>query len=212
MNNTFFQIIPKKTFILILVLIVLIGLLSIIAILSPKAQKNLSVSPGPVVMRSPIPANNLSPLQKTITGKTSPQEIEQRFNVLNKQSLDSDKTSFTIPSSLVDRPDQIITQNNQAIFERTILIRNEREIIKISSIISRFGPPERILTGSKYYGRHTRIYVYANKGFAFIAITNEATDEMEIYEIHAFVPTSVENYLKEYGEDILLEAPTFEGE
>lgn len=189
----------------------LIVILSIIALLSSK-NRTIPPPPGPVVMGSPTPINSISPLQKTIIGKTTPQEIEQKYSILNKQTLDNNKTSYAIASSLTDRPDQIITQNNQTAFERLVLVKDQREIDKISSLITKFGPAEKVFTGSKYYGSQARTYIYASKGFALIAIVNEAKDEMEIYEIQSFVPTSVDIYVATYGEDLQMNAPTFKGE
>lgn len=207
MNNQFFQIIPKKSLLLILFLIISIGILSIISLLSPRTN-SVPVSPRPVIMQSPAPINNVLPLQKTVTGKTPTQEIEKNFNILNKQPLENNKISYTIASPLNARPDQILTQNNLAIFERVVVVGRQEETNKISSIITRFGPAEKIFKGSKYYGDHMSTYVYASKGFTIIG--NDNADE--IYEIQTFIPTSVENYLKNYGEDILLDASTFKGE
>lgn len=210
MNNSFFQIIPKKTFFLIIFLITLIGILGGISLLSPK-DAPVPASPEPVIMQSPS-AVNISSLQKTIPGKTTAQEIEQKISIRTKQSLENNKTSYTIESPLITRPDQIITQNNEVIFERVVLVKNQQEVTNISSITAKLGPPEKAFTGSKYYGHQIRTYIYASKGLAFIAATNDATNEMEIYEIQTFIPTSVENYMKEYGEDILLDRPAFQGE
>lgn len=207
MNNQFFQIIPKKNLLLILFLILSIVILTIISLLSPKTTP-APTPPKPIIMQSPIPTNNISPLQKTVTGKTLTQEIEQKYNILNKQSLGNNKTSYTITSPLDARPDQILTQDNRVIFEKVVIVGRQNETNKISSIMTRFGPAEKIFKGSKYYGNHLSTYIYAGKGFAIIG--NDNADE--IYEIQTFNPTSVESYIKEYGEDILLEVPTFKGE
>lgn len=211
MNNSFIQLFPKKTLFVILFLLVLITILSIIVLLSSKNPPT-PTPVRPVIMGSPTPVINISPLQKTVIGQTTSQEIEQKFNILNKQTLNDNKTSYTITSSLINRPDQIITQNNQSIFERLVMVKDQREIIKTSSVFIKFGPADKIFTGSKYYGRQTRTYVYARKGFALIAIANDVKDEMEIYEIQTFPPTSVENYITAYGQDLMLNAPPFQGE
>lgn len=195
----------KKVFMLILVLVGFILILGMIALFQPKSEP--VSSPGPVVMQSPLDKKIIS-RQKTVIGKTTKDEVKESFDILNEQTLDGNKTSYSVASPLDARPDQIIVQNDKAFFERLVLVGRDDGSEKISSFVIKFGPAEKIYTGSKYYGDHMTTYIYAGKGFAFIA--NDNADE--IYEIQYFNPTTVESYIAAYGSDILLNPPEKKGE
>lgn len=144
--------------------------------------------------------NTISPLQKSIIGKTTTQDIEKTNPTMGKQILPSGEIKYEIESTLIGRPNEMIFENNTAKFERIITIKGATESgkLKISSQILKFGPAEKIIEGSEFYGARIKTYIYPSKGFAFIANPNAD----EIYELQTFIPTTIDDYLSKYGEDI----------
>lgn len=188
-----YSFIPKKTLTLIIFLLVII--IALAAILFLRQPKSPPPSPLPVISQSPV---TISPLQKTLIGRTKPEDVEKTYQIKDKKTLPNGDLSYSINSKLDARPDQIIFHNSAANFERIIVVGNEK-ILKLSDQILKYGPAEKVLKASKYYGNHMETHIYASKGFAFIVNPNAD----EIYEIQTFSPTSLDNYLTTYGEDIV---------
>lgn len=193
--NKLYSFIPKKTLLLIILLLGAIVVLGLI--LFVRQSKKATLLPAPVISQSPP---TLSSLQKSAIGKTTLDEVEKSHQITDKQVLANGDIEYSINSKVETRPDQIVFHNKLAQFERTVIVGNPTmsDTLKLSDQISRYGPAERIIKGSKFYGSHMDTYIYAAKGFTFIANTNAN----EIYEIQTFTPTSFENYLSNYGKDI----------
>lgn len=194
MDKVYFFI-PKKTFLLITLLLVAIVVLVLILFISQ--SKKVTSPPSPVISQSPSP---LSPLQKTIIGKTTINDIGKSYPSGDKQTLPNGDLKYSVNSKLEARPDQIIFHNNVTQFERIIILGNTSLSgnTKLSDQVAKYGPAEKVIKGSKFYGYHMDTYIYPAKGIAFIA--NTYADEIE--EIQIFTPTSLENYISNYGEDI----------
>lgn len=145
------------------------------------------------------PITTLSPLQKTIIGTTTRQEIEQMPQI-TRTPISENTDQYNFSSEYVSRPNIIITENDLAAFERIVTSEKSSSpgFSRISELMNKFGQPEETITGSTHYGRFVNTYIYANKGFAIIG--NPYTDE--VYEIQQFTPMSVENYRSKYGQDI----------
>lgn len=190
-----YSFIPKKAFILAIVLLGMI-LISIFVLVARQPNRPTS-SPAPVISQTPT---TQFPQQKTIIGKTTATDLEKDQKITSKKALPNGDTQYSINSSIETRPNQVVVGENKAKFERIVVIGREAGPIplKISEQIIKFGPAERVVKGSKFYGFHMDTYIYANKGFAFVA--NTQTDE--IYEIQTFTPTSVDKYLSSFEEDI----------
>lgn len=187
--------IPKKTLALIAGLIIII--ITLILILIINQPKKAITPPPPVISQSPTTSFLF---QKSIIGKTTPTDIEKAYQVKDKRTLANSDLEYSLDSKLQARPDQIIFHNNLAQFERTVVLgkTNASNYLKISDQIIKYGPAEKIIRGSKFYGYFRDTYIYATRGFAFIANTNAD----EIFEIQLFNPTSLDNYLSKYGDDI----------
>lgn len=190
------------------ILIPLLILLSLVLLFGYFALKKQSVlppvsypTPTPVPLVYPSPQKIIiSPLQKTIIGKTTNREAENFPGLIGKETLPTGETQYSFFSSLLARPNQVVTRNNLAVFERILIVGDptQTRYAKISQMTKSFGNPEKIIQGSAYYGPFTSTYIYGNKGFAFIA--NPNTDE--VYELHIFSPMSPDEYQGLYGEDI----------
>lgn len=194
MNNTF-TFIPKKTLLLITILVVVIGLLGLFTLINQ--PKKVTPIPEPVISQQ---VSAITPLQKTNIGKTITEDIDKTYSDASKQTLANGGIKYLISSGVNARPDEVVFVNNVAQFERTILIgrQTESNFVKMSAQILKFGPAEKVMKGSKFYGAHMETHIYSSKGLAFIVNPNSD----EVYEIQTFTPTTLENYLSNYGEDI----------
>jgi hypothetical protein len=188
----------KKILILIVILIVVI--IALVAISFNKGQRVFN--PNQIVTQTPIPTITVTPLQKVIIGKTTTEEFDRSdYKPENKISLPQNSQKYILNSPLNTRPSEIVFEDNIATFERIIIIGNPTAsgFDKISQFLRQYGPAEKIIKGSKFYGRDMLTYIYANKGFVFIA--NGFSDQ--VLELQTFQPTTIDQYIKTYGEDIM---------
>lgn len=190
-----FLFIPKKTLWLIILLIILAGGLITLITLNRQSTKQPQ-SPRPIIYQSPLPSAHLTDLQISEIGITTPQDLISKYPGANKQTLESGDQEFSISSTFDARPNEVIFRDNRAVFERTVALQDKA--LTISSLIARLGQPEKVAPGSSFYGYHMNTYIYATKGSAFIG--NPNTDE--VFELQSFVPSNVEEYIRNYGQDI----------
>lgn len=145
-------------------------------------------------------SNSITPLQKAEPGITTDNQINVLSNLIKKATLPDGSNSYTFPSEITVRPDEVVTKNGVAVFEKE-LIPEEHDATGyalISQYTTKYGQPEKMIQGSKFYGWFIITYIYAQKGFAFLG--NPNTDE--VYEIHIFQPMSTEKYMQQYGQDL----------
>ncbi len=147
----------------------------------------------------PIPTTKPTGLNRTIEPVESVEGegIEDRSGLLKKEQLSDGTTQYTYTSPNPERPNIIIARDEQDIlFERAVSLPDYP--VKISEYTQPYGQPERIIRGSLFYGSSAETYIYAQRGFAFIA--NPETTL--VLEQHLFSPVSVNEYIKKYGDDI----------
>lgn len=182
--------IPTKIKLLATGLIVLIVTVTILLALQTTPNEGINS----------VPKSSTLPLQKAKIGQKLPSKIENNFNIINKEATDAGKVIYSLDSQNPIRTDQIITQNNQVIFQRVYIPENPNDPnhLLISNMISEYGATEKTVQGSKLWGPFITLYIYSNKGIAFIG--NPNTDE--VYELQTFSPLSVEEYIQKYGDDI----------
>ncbi len=190
MDNVY-AFIPKKTFFLALALLGAIIILGLILLFSQSESTSTDTPLLPVISQSP---SRISSQQKTIIGKTTLEELVQEHPETQEQSLPNGNQGYTIASPLDARPDQVEFKNRVAIFERAVVLGN----LKIPELILKYGQAEKIIKGSKFYGDHMENHLYPSKGLMFIGNPNTN----EVFEIQTFTPTTIEDYLNSYGEDI----------
>lgn len=206
--NNLLNFLPKKTLILIAVLVFLILILLSIRLFT--TQNNPSQT-NPVITFNPSPAttpiqirlenkNTISPLQKSIIGKTTKEEIEKRQDILKKENISSNVTTYTFQSSFISRPSEITFTNNVASYELTRFNRDDSNFMfpKVAELIQKFGQPSSTTRGSSFYGYNVKTYIYPEIGLAFVA---EIGSE-KVYEIQTFEPTILGEYMKKYGQHI----------
>lgn len=189
--------------VLIISVIILIGLFFLFLI--PKSGTKPAKE---IVIPTPTPPNTkiynpnlkLSPLQKTIIGKTTDSVIEQFPNLQKKEVLPDGSTKYSFASQLISRPNEVVTHGGVASFEKILLpLEPEKEgYAKLSDYINVLGQPEKTIKGSNYWGWNVSTYVFASRG---VALTTNSYAGL-VYEISLFKPTTVENYIQTHGQDI----------
>lgn len=139
----------------------------------------------------------VTPLSKVEIGKTTKAEIEKLPNIQKKEALPNGGTKYSIKSYNVLRPDEIIVKDNTATFERSTTPEDPKALgfARIAQYIERYGEPQRVIKGSKFYGEFVSTYVYSQLGFTVIA--NQYTGE--VFEVQTFAPMSVSSYMQLYG-------------
>ncbi len=156
----------------------------------------------PKLQPSKTAPEQISPLQKTIIGKTSDAELKR---TLTGEATGSGEMLYKIPTSIPLTQDQIITKDGVVVFEKINLPVNKSTpgYAKVSDFNAKFGEPEGKLQGSVSYGPFVNTYLYPSKGFAFVG--NAYTDE--VYELQTFTPMTVEMYKQLYGGAIYSQPP-----
>ncbi|OGE43909.1 hypothetical protein A3B45_02670 [Candidatus Daviesbacteria bacterium RIFCSPLOWO2_01_FULL_39_12] len=173
----------KKTLILIGVLIlILVGILLVETL--PKKE------PG-------VPGDTISPLFKTKIGQTTDNNLSSQPDLLKKTAADGQTVyTFKPTSNLVGN--QVITEGGKAVFEKGTILEQQSKLLLYSDYVSKYGKPETAFAGSKTYGKFEKTYTYASLGFALKV--NPFTQEVD--EVQKFAPTTTEEYLKKWGDDI----------
>lgn len=195
-----FNLLKNRT-VVVATLIAIILIIYIIATLSVKPPTGPEPTPKPSITPTPIQkTQKVSLIQKTIIGQTANNEIDKLPSIQKKEVLPNGDIKYELSAFIPQRPNEIITHNNVAIFERIDVPENPGQVgyITIAQMTSKYGQPEKIFKGSSFFGPFESTYVYSNLGFAFIG--NPYTDE--VHEIQVFTSISVDQYVKTYGSDI----------
>lgn len=206
LKNTINNFFPNKGVLIlfgIAILLVILVLTLALSGVSRNSENNNSFSPTPtplIAQGGLSTEQKIAPTQKSIIEKSTVEEIENIVSVENKSTLPNGSIRYTFTSPLMLRKNEVIVQNNRVIFERILVPEssNDPGYVTISEYKGQYDQPQRVITGSHFYGHHVETYIYADKGFTLIG--NPFTDE--VFEIHVYIPTTVENYIEQYGEDI----------
>lgn len=194
----------KKIIIALLVIttLVLFFFTVYMALTTPKTQQNTTlistITPYPGSTKTFPKSKELSSYIKTTVGSTTDKEVETIAGRKNKITLPDGSTEYTFESINLSSNDTIVTKNNTVVFEKANTIDSSYTHPRLSEYVTRYGKADAEFTGSKTYGKFTKTYVYATRGFALIA--NPYTEE--INEIHSFLPQSIDSYVKTWGSDI----------
>ncbi len=164
----------------------------------PAPEKETPITVAPTIIEPP---QTVSPLQKAIIGVTTNQELENLPAYIGKETNAAGETNYTYLSEITIRPNNVITdKNGVALFERILIPEDPEETgyATISEFKNKYGEPETVLKGSKFYSWVIETYFYGKLGMAVVG--NPNTDE--VYEIHRFLPMTVEKYMADFGEDL----------
>lgn len=194
----------KKTLTISLGVLIIFSIVLLISIGS-KRQNQMGptglVSPTPIIIPTSTLAKNVSPLQKTTIGKNSSEELEKRSDLIEKKTLPNQQMQYTFTSPITIRPNEVITTaNGVSMFERIVVPEypTQEGYATIAEFKKLLGETNNVFKGSSFYGARVETYAYPRKGITFIG--NPFTNE--VYEIHLYPSTTIEEYRRLYGQDI----------
>jgi hypothetical protein len=196
-------------FFLLCIAIILVVFVLIVALLGGGRKNGTTSTPTPTnVPGGTSTQHKIAPSQKTIIEKTTKKEVEELPKVEGKSTLPNGATRYTFSSPIITRKNEVIVKDNHVVFERVLTPVSSKDpgYVLISDYEKEYGKPQQIIRGSHFYGNLIKTYIYADKGFVLIG--NPFTDE--VFEVHTFIPTTIENYIQLYGEDINKNAPAGE--
>lgn len=183
----------KKTiFIFAGVGILIVGLYLLLTIRLQQQQQNQL----PITQE----ASPVSPLHVVTIGKTTDAEVAALPNKLTSETLSDGSKKYTFTAPITTRTNDIIIKNGVAIYEKIVTPEKKADTgyQTIDQYTQQYGQPEEVIQGTELYGPYSSTYIYASKGFAFIANPNTN----EVYEVKVFMPMTVEEYKVQYGSDI----------
>lgn len=123
--------------------------------------------------------------------------LENRPGLQKTESLTDGTTKLSYQSAVADRPNVIITSGGENVpFQRSVT--DPEFPVKITDYTDIHGPAKWIFKGSEFYGPLAQTHIYPGLGIAFIADPKIG----EVFEQHVFTPVDIEEYLKNYGDDI----------
>ena len=123
--------------------------------------------------------------------------VEARPGLLKKEDIANGITRYTFKSHIADRPNIILAKGkDDIIFQSAVTLPTITT--KIIYYTKPYGQPRWIFKGSKFYGPDAQTYIYPELGIAFIG--NPKTGD--VLEQHVFYSTKVEDYVKNFGDDI----------
>jgi len=192
-----------ELFLLSLVILVILGFLVALILTRNPAPSGISRVPESIppllLPAGTIRESSFSAYLKTEVGKTTEAELRKIPELQEKASSKAGLNEFTYNSAFADRNNTILTENSLVAFKRVIPVNSQTwEAPQISDYEDIYGIPDSQYTGSTSHGRFAKTSVYATKGVAFIF--NPSTGE--VYEIQSFSPTTVDQYIAKWGEDI----------
>lgn len=121
------------------------------------------------------------------------EDLDARPGLINKKTLSNNINEYTFTSENATRPDLVIAQGKSVIlFERDVAM--QQYPTRITDYTQPYGQPERIITGSSFYGANAQTYIYAEDGIAFVANPQSQI----VYEQHLFPPMTVDEYIQSY--------------
>lgn len=140
----------------------------------------------------------LSAYLKTSIGKTSDQEVAKLANLKQKRVLPDGSIQYSFNSPLLKSDNLVITKDGVVVFKRVFPGTDDWNLPRLTDYISQHGNPEAQFSGSINWGRFIKTYIYASAGFTIVG--NPISDE--VVEIQSYLPMTVDDYIKEWGQDI----------
>lgn len=153
-----------------------------------------------------VPSQELTPLSRVRIGRqVTTSQLESLPKFKSKESLPNGATQYNYESYNAIRPDVIQTRDGIVVYERieTPAYPEQKGFAKISEYKNKYGEPEKMIMGSRFFGELMVTYIYATKGFALVG--NSYTDE--VFEVQLFKPIPIETYLQLFGTDIRVTGP-----
>lgn len=140
--------------------------------------------------------------QQVEIGKTPDQVIKNLQGFKKEESFSNGESKYSFSSPVSNRDNIVITKNGVAVFKSAVSVEKTGWLHpSISEYKNLYGNPEAVYTGSRTFGEKAKTNVYASKGVA--VIFNPFNNE--VYEVQNFQPTTADEYLKNWGDDVEME-------
>lgn len=196
---------------IVIIIVLALALIVTISYLNYSTQdKKLPITPTtstPPPLKNPpltLPPNlntskNLLSYQAVEVGKTTDKEVSKLKNIKKKEVLEDNQVKYTFESVFPSADSQIITKQGLVEFKAIVTVDPEtKETPNFSYYTNLYGTPDKEFVGSEAFGKFVETYIYLKQGLAFKV--NPFT--LEVYGIQTFKPTTLEDYLKKWGQDI----------
>lgn len=149
------------------------------------------------------PSQPLTSQQINFDTLSSTEMTEANLNISpdlkSKKQLPDGSVEYLLNSYLLARDNKVILKDNKVTFKRLITVSSDLIHPKISDYQRQNGQPEKVVTGSRFYGPYEQFLIYSSKGLTVVG--NPFTDEVD--EVHNYLPTSPDDYLKTWADDYL---------
>lgn len=189
----------KKITLAVILLILIIGLLLIIKLRGINSGDDLPESAVKAQKQITNITNSVSPFLKSTISVTNEKELERISTFKNSSRLQNGETEYYFSSPLIDRDDLIVIKQGKVIYERAITVDQNFIHPKLEQYLTVLGEPEALFANSKSYGEGFVTYVWSSQGIAIIANPNT----FEVFEVQMFKPSSLDEYKRDWGQDIL---------
>jgi hypothetical protein len=137
----------------------------------------------------PIPTGTVATKELIqIDGKSRPE-------LISKKNIENNLVQYEYSSDLNTRPNILITKDGSPVFQRTI---SNTDYPVPLSYYSKYGQPDVVIQGSRYYGEKAETYILASKGITYIV----NPDSLTVNEVQLYPQMTVVDYIAIYGQDI----------
>lgn len=126
--------------------------------------------------------------------------IERSPSLKSKQQLADGNIQYLLASYLIERDNEIVVKDNKPIFKRVVYFTLSNSLPTFIEYTKKYGQPEEIITGHRYYGAHIESYLYPKQG---VVVVGNA-DTNEVFETQTFEPSSLAEYQSKWGQDLTL--------
>lgn len=187
----------KKYKVIAIILIPLLLFFAMVISLFPE-QKNEKSSQSSIIV---TPITSPTPTPFVDFGEDSDffeaeidEPLENDPNFLKREpakgALSDGTVVYTFASTNPARPNIIITQGKEIIFQRTVI--DLAYPVAISDYTDVDGSPDKLVQGPRFYGFDKMTNIYEKKGVAFIA----DPQTQQVLEQHLFTPMPADEYIK----------------
>jgi len=162
-----------------------------------------------LIPKDPAKTLELNTLTTSTIGGTTESELDQKYPSVTS-STSGELSEYKIRTQDNLPLTEILTKDGIVVSEKLFIPENEQMegYTTLPEITSQYGAPNTTIQGSKTYGDDLMFYIYHTKGFAALASPINGG----VMYVQFFKPTTLEQYLSEYGSDVDLSAPAQKAE
>lgn len=203
-NSTIISFFKKNKWLLLLffpLLIILIGILYFNAT-SPQPSNSTIISPTKIPENNTIDENNdqissdISPFNNNGTRENDVLEETDLVGLQKKEALPDGTEKYSLKSPDQSHTNTLITKDEQVVFQKSVRPKNFGETVM--NYTESYGDPEKTLDMESSLTPNARIYIYASRGFAFLA--DKQTNEVLIQ--YTFQPMTPDEFISKYKNEL----------